>query len=55
MDVAGNVGELCADAKASFRLVRGGGWQELWQHAVVLWIMAIVALQAGLVELVKAS
>jgi ABC-type multidrug transport system permease subunit len=25
-------------------ILRGGGWQELWLHAVVLWTMAILSL-----------
>jgi ABC-2 type transport system permease protein len=34
-------------------ILRGGGWQELWQHAVVLWTMAIVALVVGSLSLRK--
>jgi ABC-2 type transport system permease protein len=28
-------------------ILRGGGWQELWFHALVLWTMAIVMLTIG--------
>jgi len=34
-------------------VLRGGGWRELWQHAVVLWIMAIGALIFGATQVKK--
>jgi len=34
-------------------ILRGGGWQELWQHAIVLWIMAIAALIVGSLNMHK--
>ena len=34
-------------------ILRGGGWQELWQHAVVLWAMALLALLVGSLQLQK--
>ena len=34
-------------------ILRGGGWQELWQHAVVLWCMALLALVVGSLQLRK--
>jgi len=34
-------------------ILRGGGWQELWQHAVVLWAMAIAAMLIGTLQMKK--
>jgi len=34
-------------------ILRGGGWQELWQHAAVLWVMAIAALVVGSLSMQK--
>jgi ABC-2 type transport system permease protein len=34
-------------------ILRGGGWNELWEHAVVLWIMALAALLIGSLQLRK--
>jgi len=34
-------------------ILRGGGWPELWQHAVVLWSMAVAALVVGSLQLQK--
>ena len=34
-------------------ILRGGGWQELWQHALVLWSMALGALVFGSLQVQK--
>jgi ABC-2 type transport system permease protein len=34
-------------------ILRGGGWNELWQHAAVLWGMAALALVIGSLQLQK--
>jgi ABC-2 type transport system permease protein len=34
-------------------ILRGGGWNELWQHAAVLWGMAALALLIGSLQLQK--
>ncbi len=34
-------------------ILRGGDWPELWQHAVVLWCMALAALVGGSLQLQK--
>jgi ABC-2 type transport system permease protein len=34
-------------------ILRGGGWQELWQHAVVLWAMALAAMLIGTLQMKK--
>jgi ABC-2 type transport system permease protein len=34
-------------------ILRGGGWQELWQHALVLWAMAIAAMLFGTLQMKK--
>ena len=34
-------------------ILRGGGWNELWQHASVLWGMAALALLVGSLQLQK--
>ncbi len=34
-------------------ILRGGGWQELWQHAIVLWCMAIAAVIFGTLQMKK--
>jgi len=34
-------------------ILRGGGWHELWQHAVILWCMAIGALVFGSLQVQK--
>jgi ABC-2 type transport system permease protein len=34
-------------------ILRGGGWNELWQHAVALWIMAIAAMIFGTLQVKK--
>jgi drug efflux transport system permease protein len=34
-------------------ILRGGGWQELWQHAVILWSMAAGALVFGSLQVQK--
>jgi ABC-2 type transport system permease protein len=34
-------------------ILRGGGWNELWQHAAVLWTMAGLALLIGSLQLQK--
>ena len=34
-------------------ILRGGGWQELWQHAIVLWCMAITAVVFGTLQMKK--
>ena len=34
-------------------ILRGGGWPELWQHALVLWCMAIGALVFGSLQVQK--
>jgi len=34
-------------------ILRGGGWNELWQHAVILWCMAFAALIFGSLQVKK--
>jgi len=34
-------------------VLRGGGWRELWPHAVVLWTMAVIALVFGATQVKK--
>ena len=34
-------------------ILRGGGWPELWQHAAVLWGMALAALVFGSLQVQK--
>jgi ABC-2 type transport system permease protein len=34
-------------------ILRGGGWPELWQHALILWIMAIVMIVISTVKFRK--
>ena len=34
-------------------ILRGGGWPELWQHALVLWCMALAALVFGSLQVQK--
>lgn len=34
-------------------ILRGGGWQELWHHAIALWAMAIAALIFGTLQMKK--
>jgi hypothetical protein len=34
-------------------ILRGGGWNELWEHAAVLWGMAIAALLFGTLQVKK--
>lgn len=34
-------------------ILRGGGWQELWQHAAALWAMAIAAMIFGTLQMQK--
>jgi ABC-2 type transport system permease protein len=34
-------------------ILRGGGWHELWQHAAVLWAMALAALLVGTLSMHK--
>src|SRR5262245_27736245 len=34
-------------------ILRGGGWPELWPHAVVLWTMALLALIFGSLQMQK--
>ncbi len=34
-------------------ILRGGGWNELWMHAAVLWGMAVLALVIGSLQLQK--
>ena len=34
-------------------ILRGGGWQELWQHALVLWAMALAAMVFGALQVQK--
>ena len=41
------------DRRLARVILRGGGWPELWQHAVVLWGMATAALVGGSLQLQK--
>ena len=34
-------------------ILRGGGWNELWLHAIVLWTMAILSLVFSLLRMQK--
>lgn len=34
-------------------ILRGGGWQELWPHAIALWCMALAAMLFGTLQLKK--
>ena len=34
-------------------ILRGGGWNELWFHAVALWLMAIAAMIFGTLQMKK--
>jgi ABC-2 type transport system permease protein len=34
-------------------ILRGGGWQELWHHAIALWAMAIAAMIFGTLQMKK--
>jgi hypothetical protein len=34
-------------------ILRGGGWQELWHHALVLWSMAIATMIFGSLQVQK--
>lgn len=34
-------------------ILRGGGWHELWNHAVVLWGMALAAMIFGALQMKK--